>query len=259
MQAPIITLVTDWGTSDFFCGMFKGHLLSALPEARVVDICHEVRACDPLAAVPFVRHACTAFPEGSIHLIDVASTSECQYIVARHEGRYFVCADNGLLYNAFGCRCECAARLKAEAVQLGTFIADTLMLPAVVRLAKGERPEQIGTKVEEKGGTMPLYYNEHGNQLSVTITHYDAYGNACLGITRQEFERICAGRRFATKIPNVPPMTQIMQSYIPAPGSGKIILVESSTGYLQIAMCHRRAEQLLNLDFNRSVLFEFER
>lgn len=258
MQAPIITLVTDWGTSDFFCGMLKGHLLSALPEVRVVDITHGVRACDPLGAVPFVRHACMAFPKGSIHIVDVASTSDCQYIAAEHEGQLFLCADNGLLYNAFGRRCQRAVRLEAEPGQLGTFIADTLLLPVAVRLARGESLEQVGTLVEEKGGTMPLYFNEHDNQLSVTITHYDAYGNACLGITRQEFERIRAGRAFETKIPNVPVMTRIMPSYTPAPDSGRIILTESAGGFLQIAMCHRRAEQLLNLEFHRSVLFEFK-
>ena len=38
----IVTLLTDFGTADYFVGAMKGALLSVNPEATIVDITHEI-------------------------------------------------------------------------------------------------------------------------------------------------------------------------------------------------------------------------
>jgi S-adenosylmethionine hydrolase len=40
---PVITLTTDFGTSDHFAGVLKGVILSICPDAAVVDISHEAK------------------------------------------------------------------------------------------------------------------------------------------------------------------------------------------------------------------------
>ena len=37
----IVTLLTDFGTADYFVGALKGAVLAANPSAQVVDITHE--------------------------------------------------------------------------------------------------------------------------------------------------------------------------------------------------------------------------
>ena len=40
MNAPIVTLTTDWGERDYFAAMVKGRLMSAIPDVRIVDLSH---------------------------------------------------------------------------------------------------------------------------------------------------------------------------------------------------------------------------
>lgn len=42
----IITLLTDFGTADYFVAAMKGVILSAQPDAVIVDISHEIPAHD---------------------------------------------------------------------------------------------------------------------------------------------------------------------------------------------------------------------
>ena len=39
---PVITLLTDFGTADYYVGAVKGAILSVNPGAVVVDITHEI-------------------------------------------------------------------------------------------------------------------------------------------------------------------------------------------------------------------------
>jgi len=42
VSSPIITLLTDFGHQDGFVGTIKGVVLSICPEAKIVDISHEI-------------------------------------------------------------------------------------------------------------------------------------------------------------------------------------------------------------------------
>ena len=39
-RVPLITLLTDFGTTDYFVGAVKGAILTVNPEALIVDITH---------------------------------------------------------------------------------------------------------------------------------------------------------------------------------------------------------------------------
>src|SRR6185369_5510316 len=50
VSMPIITLLTDFGTRDYFVGAMKGVILSANPTAVIVDLTHELPPQDVRAA-----------------------------------------------------------------------------------------------------------------------------------------------------------------------------------------------------------------
>lgn len=258
MQVPIITLTTDWGTKDFYVGMYKGHLLSALPEARIIDITHEIEDFDVFCGAQIVRHACPAFPQGTIHIVDVDSSSVNAAIVALCDGQYYVCADNGLLYHAFNKFCDKVVRVEYTPEQMGTFVAVSVLLPLALRLAKGEAIENLGSVAVEKGGTNKVTYRLTDNGLSIMVTHVDSYGNATLGITREEFESIRAGRPFKINMmEDCLPLSQISPSYYCDSDKSNLLLLETSTGYLQIAVIHASAQQLLGLKSQSAVMVTF--
>ncbi len=39
---PVISLTTDLGTRDYYSGVVKGELLKAIPDAKLVDISHDI-------------------------------------------------------------------------------------------------------------------------------------------------------------------------------------------------------------------------
>ena len=64
----IITLLTDFGTEDYFVGAIKGVILTRSPEAVLVDITHAIPPQNVQAAAFTLSAAYPYFPAGSIHL-----------------------------------------------------------------------------------------------------------------------------------------------------------------------------------------------
>ncbi len=62
MSRPIITLLTDFGTSDYYVAAMKGVILGINPEAEIVDISHNVLAYDILDAAFTLSQAWSTFP-----------------------------------------------------------------------------------------------------------------------------------------------------------------------------------------------------
>ncbi len=95
----IITLMTDFGTSDHYVGVMKGVILNINRQVEIVDITHAVPPQDIHGAAFLIDSAYRYFPSGTIHVIvvDPGVGSERRAIVCQTETAYFVCPDNGLL------------------------------------------------------------------------------------------------------------------------------------------------------------------
>ena len=64
----IVTLLTDFGTADYFVAAMKGAVLSVAPAATLVDVTHEIAPQDVAAAAFTLAAAYPAFPAGSVHV-----------------------------------------------------------------------------------------------------------------------------------------------------------------------------------------------
>src|ERR687883_473414 len=94
----VVTLLTDFGTADYFVGAMKGAVLAADPEARVVDITHEVPPFDIEAGAVTLRAAFETFPEGTLHVavVDPGVGSARRGVAVEGRGHTFVGPDNGV-------------------------------------------------------------------------------------------------------------------------------------------------------------------
>src|SRR5215469_3727889 len=99
MKPPIITLLTDFGSSDHYVGAMKGAILSLCPDARLIDITHEIRPYDITGAAFTLSQAWSCFPKGTVHLIvvDPGVGGTRRALIAEAEGHLFVAPDNGIL------------------------------------------------------------------------------------------------------------------------------------------------------------------
>lgn len=183
---PVIVLLTDFGHLDPYVGQMKGALLCAAPQARIVDLCHEVRAHDTAQAGFLLQASQRHFPAGSVFVcvVDPGVGSGRAILLARHAGRYFLAPDNGALSFL---RDEPATwwRVRTDTSAASrTFHGRDIFAGIAARIARGEDPHSIGTPVDP-GETisLPSAWAEAGNgELRCRVMHVDRFGNCLLNL-----------------------------------------------------------------------------
>ncbi|HEX5972783.1 MAG TPA: SAM-dependent chlorinase/fluorinase [Gemmatimonadaceae bacterium] len=177
----IITLLTDFGTTDGYVGEMKGVLCSGAPEATLVDITHEVAAQDVDGARLVVARYWRRFPVGTVHLVvvDPGVGGARAAIAVESEGRFLVGPDNGVLSPALlhgGARC---VELPVPAGASATFHGRDLFAPAAAALVRGTSLDSLGQPRRSPVvlRTPEPTRREDGTIAGVVIT-VDRFGNA---------------------------------------------------------------------------------
>lgn len=146
----LITLLTDFGTRDGYVGEMKGVIYSALPDARVVDIAHDIAPQDVEAARLAVARYWRRFPTGTVHLvvIDPGVGTDRAALAVASDGRYLVGPDNGVLSPALLRSDVRVVALPLPAQASATFHGRDVFAPAAARLAAGAPLEALGVTHE---------------------------------------------------------------------------------------------------------------
>lgn len=144
MAMETLTLLTDFGTRDFFVGALKGSLISACPSCRIVDISHEVEIFDIRRAAFLLWATWRSFPQGTVHLtvVDPGVGTQRALLHMERDGHHFFAPDNGLLtYVHTGQEAIRKVVYPAEfkAAASPTFHARDLFAPSVGRFMGGGR------------------------------------------------------------------------------------------------------------------------
>jgi S-adenosyl-L-methionine hydrolase (adenosine-forming) len=95
----LITSTTDFGHQGPFVATMKGRIYAHLPEARIIDVTHEVPVYWPAEAGFWLARAFCYFPEGAVHVAVVdPGVGTKRDILAVLAGQHaFLAPDNGLL------------------------------------------------------------------------------------------------------------------------------------------------------------------
>src|SRR5205807_1210613 len=86
--APIISLLTDFGTRDWFVGALRG-VLAQTCSSQVLDVTHDVPSGNVPAAAYVLRQSYAYFPPGTVHLaaIDHGIAFTAPFAETRRLGR----------------------------------------------------------------------------------------------------------------------------------------------------------------------------
>ncbi len=143
----VITITTDFGHKGPFAAIMKGVILTRFPEARVIDLAHDIPAQWPPEAGFWVSRSYQWFPEGSVHLaiVDPGVGTERDILIAECAGHLFMAPDNGLLAQLFdsndGARVFKLDPAKLASLQLAvpsaTFHGRDIFAPVAAELAAG--------------------------------------------------------------------------------------------------------------------------
>lgn len=175
----LVTLLTDFGTSDSYVAEMKGALLSAAPDAVLVDITHAVPPGDVRAGAYLLGRTWHRFPVGTVHLGVVdpgVGTSRAPLALSAH-GHCFVGPDNGLFTMVLRDASVEIVMLPTPDGASPTFHGRDLFAPAAAALARGASLRMLGLPY----GGIPerLAYAEpryEGKSLLGEVVYVDRFG-----------------------------------------------------------------------------------
>jgi hypothetical protein len=95
----IVTLTTDFGTSDNYVAQMKGVILGIAPEVQLVDVTHAISLQDVSRGAAILEEIAAVFPAGTIHIavVDPGVGGPRALVAAEAAGQRFLAPDNGLL------------------------------------------------------------------------------------------------------------------------------------------------------------------
>ena len=257
----IITLTSDWKENDFYLASLKGKLLSACPEAQIIDINHRIKSFKSSHAAYIVRNSYPHFPENTIHIIAVNSEPAPggELLAARKDKHYFLCADNGILGLLGGTEPE-------EVITLtdyykndpDTFIALSVFARAACELAKGTPLAKLGSPALTYDRQTPLRATIEDQTITGSVIHIDSYQNAITNISQELFKRVGNGRAFAIFVQSKHYMVDKINKQYNETEPGDLLAIFNSSGLLEIAIRNGNAAGLLKLNTNSTIRVEFK-
>ena len=235
----VITLLTDFGTADGYVGEMKGVLAASAPNARIVDVSHEVPAHDVESARLALARYWQRFPAGTVHLVvvDPGVGGVRAAIAVESEDRLLVGPDNGVLSPALlhaGARC---VTLPVSQTAAPTFHGRDVFAPVAARLAEGAALDSLGESCADPvvRRTPEATRRADGAVMGSVIT-IDRFGNAVTNlVARRGGTVIVAGRE-------VP----IVRTYADV-AEGALAALVGSTGLVEIAVRDGSAAATLGL------------
>jgi S-adenosylmethionine hydrolase len=253
----LVALTTDFGTSDGYVGQMKGALLAIAPDARLVDLCHDLPPHDVGAAAFVLETAYAAFPEGTIHLVVVdpgVGTDRAAVAVATRRHR-FVAPDNGVLSRVLAR--DPALRVHAITEpgyggprRTATFEGRDRFAPAAGWLARGLDIARLGRALPDlvrlPPRPVPLV---RGVACAVRVAAVDRFGNVVLDVRREELDRVPGATPDARAIVVDTArgrVSRLCRTYADGP-PGEPFLLFGSSDYLEIALDRGRAVDRLGL------------
>jgi S-adenosylmethionine hydrolase len=174
-MGPLIAFLSDFGLRDAYVAQVKAVILSRVPDARIIDITHDIEAFSIISAGWLLSTSYHHFPAGTVHLavVDPGVGTDRAVLLVRKDGHVFVGPDNGLfsfLYPAQEVR-EVTWRL--EGAFSTTFHGRDIFAPIAVKILTGHG---LGIPGRPKVDPVLLDVN------SPMVVHIDTFGNVVTNI-----------------------------------------------------------------------------
>ena len=246
MPPPVLTLLTDFGTSDGYVGEMKGVIYSGAPGVTVVDISHDVRAQDVDGARLAVARYWRRFPPGTVHLVvvDPGVGSSRAAIAVSSDGRYLVGPDNGVLSPAMLTRDARAVALPLPPHASATFHGRDVFAPAAARLASGASLHNLGYPHESPVIRRTPEARRLGDgRVAGEVIAVDRFGNLITNLVAMHGGTVeIAGRAIVVK-----------RAYADV-AAGEVIALVGSLGFVEVAVRDGDAARTLGVERGAPVL-----
>lgn len=257
----IITLTSDWGTSDYYAASVKGIILSLMPNVTIVDITHEISPFNIAQAGFVMRNCYRNFPEGTIHIIAVETIESDQnpHVVVKANGHYFITTDNGIFSHILDGTYEEAVFIDVEQdTDYFTFSTRDRFAKVAVMIAKGEPLSNIGARRERLNDGGAFCAIVKNNIIEGIVAYIDSYENLITNIPKQLFEEVGAGREFTIKVKgDLYTIDELSESYDDVDTLDPVALF-GTHGFLELALNHAKMASLWGIDTRSTIQVVFK-
>jgi S-adenosylmethionine hydrolase len=250
----IITLTTDFGQRDPYVAMMKGVILSINPEARIVDITHQIAAGAIAEAASILNDAHRFFPSGTVHVgvVDPGVGSPRRPIALVAENHFFVGPDNGLFWPLIEAHGQChVIRLTDKRYWMNeistTFHGRDIFTPVAAHLSQGVDPLLMGETIDDP---MPLEVplpRMEGSALVGEIVRIDHFGNLITNIAREHLAPFLESKDLTIRIGGLV-LNTLSTTYSDVPEGQPLALIGSSN-VMEIAVNRGNAARDLGGEF----------
>jgi S-adenosyl-L-methionine hydrolase (adenosine-forming) len=258
-----ITLLTDFGLSDYYVGAVKGVILSINPGAQIIDITHQIspQRIDDAAFTLLASYR--SFQKGTIHLaiVDPGVGSVRRPIVARAGEYYFVGPDNGIFSYVFDQESDrqvvhITAQEYFRQPLSTTFHGRDVFAPVAAELSRGISLDSFGQEIRDEVRLKPLAPElTKKGKLKGRIIHIDHFGNCITNLDRQSFNGL--EEQTVILVVNGKKTYSVQSSYSEAIGKHKLFAIWGSAGFLEISARNRSAAKMLKAELGDMVAVEF--
>lgn len=180
-------LLTDFGLRDGYVGVMKAVALGIAPDARFVDISHDIAPQDIEMGSWTLGMAWRYFPLGSVLVcvVDPGVGGERRAIAFTTAGRFFIGPDNGLFTHVLAqSPAERCVALTNAAYHLpnasATFHGRDIFAPCGAHLLAGVALDELGEPVDPATlvhPPIPVAPAWEGETLVGRVAHVDHFGN----------------------------------------------------------------------------------
>ena len=238
-RIALITLLTDFGLTDWFVGTMKGVILGICPNARIIDFTHDVPPGDVRAAAFTLAGGYGFFPPGTIHLavVDPGVGSSRSAIVVRTTKYFFLGPDNGVLSLALRCeKIVSIHRLENSRYFLHelshTFHGRDVFAPVAAHLSNGVPPHRFGPACDDYDKFDWPEPRRVRNGWRGEVVYVDRFGNAITNLGNGLLAENGVKWRLRFKSGRNCPV----RSHYQAVPAGSAVGVPGSTGLIELAI-----------------------
>jgi S-adenosylmethionine hydrolase len=197
-----ILFMTDFGSNNDAVPICKGVMLNIVPDARIIDISHDVTPFSILDGARYLAGTAPYYPEGTVFVvvIDPGVGSTRKAIIAKSKkNQYFILPDNGLLtFVQDRDGIESVHEITNKDFMIGSGMSSTfhgrdIFSPAGAHVARGDDWTKAGPDLpvaQLVRLNLPKAAVDNGKLTGAVIGLDFPFGNLITNVMREDFEKL---------------------------------------------------------------------
>ena len=242
--------MTDFGTANDAVAICKAVMLGIAPDARILDITHQVTPFSIEDGARFLAGASPYYPAGTVFVVVVdpgVGTSRKAVVVKTKKAQYFVLPDNGLITPVIERDgLESAREITNTGWMIGQAVSSTfhgrdIFSPVGAHLAAGWDYTMVGPEVQQLVRLTPKVSTTTDKGIEGDIIALDdPYGSLITDIAGDDFRKLGynLGDKISVQLNKKPFTFPYVKTFMDVP-VGEPLLYVDSRGRVGLALNER--------------------